>query len=193
MSREDEGGDQGEAPTSQGHQRSPVTPEVRREAWHRRSLTASEGTHPADTLISTSSLRSCETIHLLFKPHNLEFVTGQSRELTRGLPKDPPSELRPEQEGPRNDGGGTGKAGWGPEHRLHWGWGGLGGGGQGHGAGCVELPRTGLGVGKVSPEGGEAPGGHWAGSYLSVLSEETTLEVNTCEGSATGLEHTGST
>ena len=131
---------------------------------------------------------------MLFKPHNLEFVTGQPRELTRGLPKDPPSELRPEQgEGPRNDGGGTGKAGWG-RAQAALGWGGVsGGGGQGHGAGCVELPRTGLGVGKVSPVGGEVPGGRWAGSYLSVLSEETTLEVNTCEVSATGLEHTGST
>lgn len=37
------------------------------------------------------------------------------------------------------------------------------------------------GVGKMSSGGGEAPGGRWAGSHVSDLSEDTSPEVNTYE------------
>lgn len=49
------------------------------------------------------------------------------------------------------------------------------------------------GIGKMSPGGGEAPGGCWAGSQVSDLSEDTTLDVNTYEVSVSRLIHVVST
>ena len=45
----------------------------------------------------------------------------------------------------------------------------------------------------MSPGGGEAPGGRWAGSQVSDLSEDTTLDVNTYEVSVPRLIHVVST
>lgn len=49
------------------------------------------------------------------------------------------------------------------------------------------------GVGKMSSGGGEAPGGRWAGSHISDLSEDTSLEVNTYEAPVPLLTHVVST
>lgn len=50
---EDEGRDRGDAYPNQGTPEiASKPPEAGAEAWNRSSLTASEGTHPADTLIS---------------------------------------------------------------------------------------------------------------------------------------------
>ena len=65
---DDEGRDWGDASTSQETPRmASKPPEAGREAWNRSSLTASEGTHSANTLISDLS----DNKFLLLKPCSL--------------------------------------------------------------------------------------------------------------------------
>lgn len=82
-----------------------------------------------------------------------------------------------------------GKVRWGPKHRLRST--GSGGGGQGHVVQSLQGQDRDLGG---VPSGRESP---WRVSdrelYVSVLCDETTLEVNTCDASAPRPAHTVST
>lgn len=99
-------------------------------------------------------------------------------------PEDAPSEPRPDQEG-------MGKAEGGPPSTgcVQW----VPGKGDKDMGQVVQSLQGREGVGKMSPGGGEAPGGHWAGSQVSDLSEDTTLDVNTYEMSVLRLIHVVST